>query len=132
MGGYTCERLFTLQKKVIRIISISKYNGHREPIFKQLELLKLVDIFKLQELKFYYKYKNNRLPYYLQSLPFHYNSDTHQHNTCIKQNKHVGRMAHEYAKKCIQYDLPVHVNNTSNEILEIYTHSFRGFDGCIK
>ncbi len=32
---YTCERLFKLQQKVIRIISVSKYNTHTEPIFKQ-------------------------------------------------------------------------------------------------
>ncbi len=58
-----------------------------------------MDILQLQELK--YKYKNNRLPYYLQSLLFHYNSDTHQHNTHIQLNIHVCRTAHEYAKKCI-------------------------------
>ncbi len=118
---------------MIRSISVSKYNAHIEPIFKQLELLKLMDILKLQELKFYYKYKNKRLPYYLQSLPFHYNSETHQHNTCIQQNIHVGRTAHEYAKKCIQYDLPMFVNNTPKEILDkIDTHSLRGFAGYIK
>ncbi len=39
---------------MIRIISVSKYNTHTEPIFKQLELLKLMDILKLQELKVYY------------------------------------------------------------------------------
>ncbi len=91
-----------------------------------------MDILKLQELKFYYKYKNNRLPYYFQSLPFHYNLETHQHNTHIEQNIQVGRTVHEYAKKCIQYDLPVLVNSSPKEILDkIDTHSLRGFAGYI-
>ncbi len=34
-----------------------------DPPFKILKLLKVNDIFKLQELKFYYKYKNNKLPH---------------------------------------------------------------------
>ncbi len=46
---------------------------------------------------------------------------------------HVGRTAHEYANKCIRYDLPVLVNNTPKEILDkIDTRSLRGFAGYIK
>ncbi len=63
--GYNCERVSKLQKEVIRILSLSKYNAHTEPLFKNLKLLKISDILKLQELKFYNKFKNNKLPYYL-------------------------------------------------------------------
>ncbi len=41
-------------------MSRSKYNAHTEPIFKKLKLLKNEDILKLQELKLYYKNKNNK------------------------------------------------------------------------
>ncbi len=52
--GYKCERLTKLQKRFIRIITlIGKYNSYTEPIFKSLKLLKLDDILKFQELKFY-------------------------------------------------------------------------------
>ena len=34
---------------------MSKYNAHTEPHFKKLQFLKLNDIFKLQQLNFYYK-----------------------------------------------------------------------------
>ncbi len=133
LSGATHMKDYSNYKRVIRIISISKYNAHTEPIFKQLELIKLMDILTLQELKFYYKYKNNGLPYYLQNVPFHYNSLTHQTNTCTQQNILVGRTAHEYAKQCIRYDLPMLVNNTPKEILDkIDTHSLRGFAGYIK
>ncbi len=61
--GYQCDRITKLQKKVIRIRSLAKYNTHTEPIFKEPKLLKVEDILKLQELKFYYKFKNNKLPH---------------------------------------------------------------------
>ena len=34
----------------MRIITCSKYNAHSEPLLKELKLLKLEDIRKLQEL----------------------------------------------------------------------------------
>ncbi len=75
-------------KKIVRILSLSKYNAHTYVLFKQLKLLKVNDILKLQELKFYYKYKNNKLPHYLQTLPFHPNTKTHDHDTHIKHYIH--------------------------------------------
>ena len=54
--GHECDRIAKIQKKVLRIMSISKYNAHTEPIFKSMNLLKVKDILKLQELKFYYKF----------------------------------------------------------------------------
>ncbi len=66
-------------------------------------------------------------------LPIRYNSETHQHRTRIQTNIHVGRTVHEYAKKCIRYNLPILVNNTTREILcKIDTHSLRSFAGYIK
>ncbi len=70
------------------MISISKYNAHTEPIFKELNLLKINDIIKLNDLKFYFKYENNRVSYYLQNLPLQPNNDTHNHETRIHQNIH--------------------------------------------
>ncbi len=64
--GFACDKIVKLQKKAIKIISVSKYNAHTDAIFKQLYLLKVSDIFKLQKLKFYYKLRNRQLPHYLQ------------------------------------------------------------------
>ncbi len=38
--GFHCDKIAKLQK-AIRIISVSKYNDHTDPIFKQLHLLKV-------------------------------------------------------------------------------------------
>ncbi len=67
---FGCKWITKLQKRIVRILSISKYNAQTEPIFKILSLLKINDILKLWELKFHYKYKNNLLPRYLQNVLF--------------------------------------------------------------
>ncbi len=98
--GYKWEKVIKIQKKVIRIISISKYNADTEPIFKEQNRLKINDFIKLNELKFYFKYKNNRLPYHLQNLLLQPNNDTHNHETRIHQNIHQTKPNHGYAKLC--------------------------------
>ena len=60
--GIAAPRLEKLQKKAIRLITNSKYIAHTNPLFKRLQLLKIVDIFKLRILKFYYNLYNGLLP----------------------------------------------------------------------
>ena len=42
--GLNYKRIVKLKKRVMRIITCSKFNAHSEPLFKELELLKLDDI----------------------------------------------------------------------------------------
>ncbi len=86
LWGFKCDKVFKLLNKIVRILSLSKYNAHTDALFKELKLRKVNDILKLQELKFYYKYKNNTLPHYLQTLPFPPNTKTHDHDTPIKHH----------------------------------------------
>ena len=79
--GYKCDRITKIQKRAIRLINLSKYNAHTEPIFKQFKLLKVNHILQMQEFKFYHKFKNNTLPAYLQHLNLLPNSSIHSHNT---------------------------------------------------
>ncbi len=120
-------------KKCLRILSLSKYNAHTDAIFKKVKLLNVGHILKLQELNFYYKYKNNKLPHYLQALPFHPNTRTHDHNTHIKNNIHHPIGKHDFAKHCVCFDIPRIVNDCPNSILDkIIIHSLHGFSGYIK
>ena len=50
--GLECSRLFTLQKRALRIITYSKYATHAEPLFKDLKLLKLERILTLNAWNF--------------------------------------------------------------------------------
>ena len=49
--GYQCKRINILQKRAIRLITLSKYNCHTAPLFKKLKLLTIKDMLALQELK---------------------------------------------------------------------------------
>ncbi len=69
-GRLTVYRISKLQKRAVRVIKHSKYNAHTKPIFKALKLLNVEDMLKLNELKFYYKYENNKLPKYFSKTQF--------------------------------------------------------------
>ena len=97
--GYHSERLSKLQKKAVRHITDSKYNAHTNPLFKNLKTLKIEDIFKLTQMKFYHKYLNNKLPVYLQNMPFIYISAIHDHNMRQKDNIYTNLVKHSFAKK---------------------------------
>ena len=62
------DRIFKLQKRAIRTISNSKFNGHTEPICKLLSILKLPDLYKLQLYKMYYKIKRKVVPQYFTTV----------------------------------------------------------------
>ena len=131
--GFKCDRICKLQKKVIRVICLRKYNAHTEPLFKKLKVLKVNDILQLQEFKFHYKFVRVKLPVYLQNLPFYPNRSYHDFNTRTFDDTHINRIKHKFAKRCIRYDIPLIVNNTSNLIKNnIVTHSLHGFSCYVK
>ena len=70
------RRLVSLQKRVIRIISKSTFDSHSDPIFKDLELLKLSDIRQLELGKlmfslshFFFAFKVQQLFFFKQTSP---------------------------------------------------------------
>ena len=126
-------RIYKLQKKAIRTISKSKYNAHTEPIFKKLKFLKLNDIFKLQQLKFYYKLIKGDLPKYFQHFSYIHNFEIHHHYTRETSSIFIPRVNHAYAQKHIRHNLIQTINNTPTNIIDkIHTHSLRGFLNYIK
>ena len=50
--GYKGIRLLKIQRKAVRIITSSGYSTPSEPLFKQLNMLKIADQIRLQELQF--------------------------------------------------------------------------------
>ncbi len=69
----------------------------------------------------------------MQSLPFHPNTRTHDHDTRIKhkiQNP-IGKQV--FTKNCVRFDIPKIENNCPNSILDkINTHSLQGLSRYIK
>ena len=56
--------LHLLQKKALRVITNNDYIAHTEPIYKELKILQLNDMFAVSVWKFYYKLMNGMLPPY--------------------------------------------------------------------
>ena len=79
--GYNTDWLFKLQKRAVRLISKSKFNGHTDPIFKNLQILK-IDLHKLRVLKFYYQLIPKNIPdYFCTNMTHTQHSHVHSYQT---------------------------------------------------
>ena len=126
--GYECHRLEKIQKRIIRIITVSKYNAHTEPLFKALDLLKLKDMLNLSTLKFYYRSLHDNLPAYFYSFQITMQGSHHHYNTRHSEQIHVDRTRTLYADKRVRIYLPKMVNSIPIPLLQkIATHSLQGF-----
>ena len=115
-----------LQKRAIRIITLSNFNSHTDPPFKKINLLKVNDMPALQFFLFYYKFIHNTLPTYLQQWQVATNSKIHGHNTRNQNKIHIYGTKHTFAKQCLKYSLTNTINDTSQSVKnKLYTHSYR-------
>ena len=126
--GFECNRLVKLQKKIVRIITSSKYNAHTEPLMKQLNILKINDLFRLNSLKFFYKYANGKVPSFFVSYSIVPQSDVHDYSTRFNNLVSLNVTRTHLARRCLRNNIQVILNSTPSIVLEkIYTHSFSGF-----
>ena len=58
------HKMHLLQKKSVRLITNKHYIAHSEPLFKDLRILMIHDMYYLLIVKFYYKLINGHLPDY--------------------------------------------------------------------
>ena len=66
--GHKSVKLSALQKKIVRIITNSKYNAHSQPLFKKCNILQTTHLCALYELDFCYKLQHGLLPSYFNSF----------------------------------------------------------------
>ncbi len=122
--GYEYSRIFKLQKKTIRIISISKYNAHSEPLFKQLNLEMDFYLITLKKTRERDTNTDSNGTYFTLKQ----NNHVHKHNTRHKDKLHISRTNHIFATKCLRHSISQTRNTTPNDILnQIYTHSLHAF-----
>ena len=134
-----------IAKKAIRFISNVKYNSHTTQMFKNLQLLQAVDIFKLACFKFFYKCENRIIADYFKNMFL-----THEHTKRLqrirwapqhlnkmetnlpKNNNYEIRVKHtnsKYCRFCIRYEIPklIKDNYLPGKVLQkINTHSYSG------
>ena len=133
LWGNCHNRVTKLQKKAIRIVCLEKYNAHTEPLFKSLNVLKVEDIFKLNQLKFYYKFINKKVPVYFNTFPLYPNHDIHDYNTRGHNKFHRLNLTHTFAKMSLRNTLITTLNNTPSIIIDkVNTHSQIGYSLYIK
>ena len=130
--GFDCHNLFNLQKKAIRVIYKTKYNSHTDPLFKKANLLKIKDIFQVQCLKFFFNYKNNKVPDYFQDT-FSFPTATHRYGTRNRLLYQTSRTNSKASDKTLRNHIPGLLNKTPNSLLDkITTHSIDSFKNRIK
>ena len=100
-------------------------------LIKNLKIMKITDLFVLNELKFLYKLENEMLPEKVASL--FQKASTSRYNL-RRQNKYiVPRVKHKFAEKCLRVSIPLLAQTISAVILDkMYTHSFKGFLKYVK
>ena len=131
--GYSCNRLMKLQKKIIRIITLSKFNAHTEPLFKKMGLLKITDMMKQNALKFLYKLKNNKVPAYFENFNILTQKEIHGRDT--RHNQLVPSVVTRTVlqQNCLRNYLPGVINTTPLNVLDkVSTHSYKGFSNYAK
>ena len=122
-----------MRKRIIRIITLSKHNSHREPLLGALDLLKLNDMLNLSTLKFYYRYLHDNLPTYFYSFQITTQGPHHHYNTRHCNQIHVDHTRTLYADKSVRMYLPKMVNSIPIPLLQknIATHSLQGFSANV-
>ena len=131
--GFNQERILKLQKKAMRIISLSGYFSHSEPLFKKLNVLKIDGMFKLQLLTFCFDLINNNLPAYFINMSSHSQPVIYHHNIRQKRNYSVAQVKHVFAQKCMRFCIPDILNKSSSIVTDkIQTHRRKGFSVYLK
>jgi hypothetical protein len=129
--GSKLSRLNKLQKRAVRIISCSRYNAHTEPLFKSLNLLRLEDLYSLNVLKLFFKYKHGNIPAYIRGMFFSPPRLNYDLRHSITLN--VPRVKTCHARTSIRFMLPKIINKADSSIIEkVDTHSYYGFTNYIK
>ena len=131
--GFNYQRLIKIQKRFMRIITLSKYNAHTGPIFKSLDLLNMKGLFDLSCLKYVYKFKKLSLPNYFRTFKCIPRSSIHDCDTRYSSLIDAEGTRTVMAGNCIRHHLVTVLNNTPQCIIDkISTHSLLGFSLCIK
>ena len=120
LWGHAGGALDKIQKKAVRTITYSNYIAHSEPLLKELNLLKVKDLFELKILKFLFKLYHNNLPPYFNS----YRSHLEKIVTPYTLRPHplpVPRVSHVFAEAGLLYKLVVIKNKfaASDEVISV-------------
>ena len=116
--GHAGGALDKIKKKAVRTITYSNYAAHSEPLLKELNLLKVKDLFELKILKFLFKLYHNTLPPYFNSYRSYFEKIVTPY-TLRPHPLPVPRVSHVFAEAGLLYKLVVTKNKfaASDEVI---------------
>ena len=101
----TLQRIFLLQKRIIRIISNSPFLAHSKPLFQKLGLLNIFNINIFQTSNFVFDYLQGNLPQCFQGM-LQQNNVFHKHKTRSANDFHFPFVRTNVAKFSLRFHAP--------------------------
>ena len=125
--GHNAHKLHRLQKRAVRIITCSKYNAHTDPLFKELNILKITDLYNLQICKLFYKITNGYIPIYFKQLYSNSIMPPHQYSFRTMNCLPVTFCRLSQTQNCTKIKIAKTINNLQQAVFEkkIYTQPKR-------
>ena len=98
------DRIFKLQKRILRIIAQTHYLAHTQPLFKKFKLLNINQLNNYHTGSFIYRYlhEHESIPASLQSL-FILNNQIHNHHTRSANKIHLPKTRTVLRQQFIRY-----------------------------
>ena len=124
------QKLVSIQKKIMRLITFNSYFEHTEPIFRDLEILSIEQINCYLTSIFMFRYNHSEnLPEIFNNY-FTANYEIHDHNTRSASQIHTTFKRTNYAKHTLAHK----GTNVWNVLLNKYKNikSYTSFKTCIK
>ena len=116
----------------MRIMNLSKYNAHTEPLSNELKLLKVKDIFDVQCMKFWYTFTNGLLPRFFRCM-FRYNHEIHDIETRSHDSLHLFPTRTSGARLVLRHYIPELLQKLPDDVLrKVRTHSIDTFVSHVK
>ncbi len=112
------DKIYKLQKRAVRNITKSDFKAHSNPLFKELGLLTVRDIYKVSVSTFMLKHQMNLLPPVFNSY-FIMNKNLHGLNTRNMNNYHTARNMLTFTSKGIRTSGPLIWNNLHYDCKQI-------------
>ena len=120
------QPLFLLQKKIIRIMTFSKYDAHTNPTFHKSKLLKIHEIIKFYIATFMYQYIQGTLPNAFDSF-FTTTNSMHDYSTRLasKSTFHLPKIRANFGKFNIRYFGPKVWNDIKDSLKSLSFSQFK-------
>ena len=107
-----------VQNKCLRYICKANYNTSSTPLYKQMNILKMNDIYDLQLMKLMFAHSKNKLPPPLQQL-FVPNARIHEHNTRSRNNPHIMSRSSAFISKTFLFQCPKLWSTVSRDLKDL-------------